>query len=77
MFLYSFSMLWLALIVEHDTQKPALPGEDIALIVAAALAYFAAERDLRGLVPVKGWAHAIAHSADLFAALASSSHTDS
>jgi hypothetical protein len=75
-FLHSFSILWLALIMENDTKKPALMDEEIASILEAALAYFAAERDLRGFDPVKGWAHAIAHSADLFVALARSSHTD-
>ena len=71
----SFSSLWLALIVECDTKKPALKGEDLAPILEALLPYFAAERDLRGIVPVKGWAHAIAHAADLYAALAGSPHT--
>lgn len=71
----SFSSLWLALIVGNDTKKPALQGGDLAPILEALPAYFAAERDLRGLVPVKGWAHAVAHAADLFAALAGSSHT--
>lgn len=71
----SFSSLWLALIVENDTKKLELKGEDLAPILETLLAYFAAERDLRGIVPVKGWAHAIAHAADLFAALAGSPHT--
>jgi hypothetical protein len=71
----SFSSLWLALIVENDTKKLELKGEDLAPILETLLAYFAAERDLRGFVPVKGWAHAIAHAADLFAALAGSPHT--
>jgi len=71
----SFSSLWLALIVGNDTKKLELKGEDLAPILEILLAYFAAERDLRGFVPVKGWAHAIAHAADLFAALAGSPHT--
>lgn len=75
-FLRSFSVLWLCVIVEHDIDKPALTREEIASILDAALAYFVAERDLRGFDPIKGWAHAIAHSADLFVALARSSHTD-
>ena len=33
-----------------------------------------AEQDLRGFVPGKGWAHAIAHGADALAALARSPH---
>jgi hypothetical protein len=74
-FLRSFSSLWLGLIIEYDNARPALQGEDIAPILEALLAYFPAERDLRGFDPVKGWAHAIAHAADLFAALACSPHT--
>jgi hypothetical protein len=74
-FLRSFSALWLSLIVQNDQKKPSLTEEQIALILEAALVYLPEERDLRGLVPVKGWAHAIAHCADLFAALARSPHT--
>jgi len=75
-FLRSFSALWLAIIVDYDIEKPTLKKENIASILEATLAYFSAERDLRGLVPVKGWAHAIAHTSDLFQALARSLHTD-
>ncbi len=75
-FLRSFSTLWLAVILEHDIEKPTLKKEDIGSILEAALAYLAAERDLRGIVPVKGWAHAIAHTSDLFCALARNLHTD-
>jgi hypothetical protein len=74
-FLRSFSALWLAVIVENDQKKPLLTKEQIDLVLEAALAYLPREQDLRGLVPAKGWAHAIAHCADLFAALASSLHT--
>jgi len=38
------------------------------------LAYIVAERDLRGYVPDQGWAHAIAHAADLLWVLAQSRH---
>jgi len=71
----SFSALWLALIVEQDIKKPELRKDEIAAILQAALAYFPLERDQRGFVPVKGWAHAIGHTADLFCALARSPHT--
>jgi hypothetical protein len=72
----AFSSLWLALIIQNDNQKPALEKEDLVPILDALPAYFEAERDYRGLVPNKGFAHAIAHAADLFAALACSSHTN-
>ena len=32
------------------------------------------ERDLRGFVPGKGWAHAVAHGADALGTLARSPH---
>ena len=72
----SFSALWLANIISYDNETQVLEKEDIQPIFDAALAYFAAERDLRGNVPIKGWVHAIAHAADLLCALAISLHTD-
>jgi hypothetical protein len=74
-FLRSFSALWLSLIVANDHETPLLQKEDIAAILEAALAFFAAENDLRGYVEIKGWAHAIAHASDLFGALVNSNHT--
>lgn len=71
-FLRSFSALWLSLIIENDNENPALERQDIAAILEAALAYLTAENDLRGYVPIKGYAHGIAHAADLLGALASS-----
>ena len=74
-FLRSFSALWLTNIIFYDNENSVLEKEDILPVVDAALAYFAGERDIRGYVPVKGYAHAIAHAADLFWALAISKHT--
>jgi len=75
-FLRSFSALWLALIVSHENEVLEMKREDIAQILEAALGHFLGENDLRGYVPIKGYAHAIAHAADLFGALADSPHTD-
>jgi hypothetical protein len=75
-FLRSYSLLWLAAIIEHDNDTPTLTKEEIATVLEAVLAHFAAERDFRCLVPIKGCADAIAHSADLLGALAISSHTN-
>lgn len=71
----SFSALWLANIVQDDNETHRLGKEDVDGILTAALAYFPAENDLRGYVPVKGYAHAIAHAADLFGALGQSQFT--
>ena len=75
-FLRSFSALWLSLIVQYDNEMQVLVKEDIAQILAAALTYFSAEADLRGYVPVKGYAHAIAHASDLLGALSHHQYLD-
>ena len=69
-FLRSFSLLILTEIIYHDLTRPTLPPGGVRPILAEALAYFAAEHDLRGYDLEKGWIHAIAHSADLFFVLA-------
>lgn len=68
-FLRAFSVLFLAEIVHNDNRKPLLDRAQIKSILARALWYLAAEKDPRGYVPVKGWAHALAHTADLLAEL--------
>lgn len=74
-FLRSFSALWLSLIIDRDNEVLQLEQKDIASILDAALEYFTMEKDLRGYVPVKGYAHALAHASDLFGALAESKLT--
>jgi len=64
-FLRTFSVLFLAEIVYNDNKKPLLNKEQIQYILAKALWYLDAEKDPRGFIPVKGWAHALAHTADL------------
>ncbi len=68
----SFSALTLAAVVARDNEEPFLGGEDFQLILAGALAYFAAERDLRGFDEQKGWIHSVAHTSDLLKFLARS-----
>jgi hypothetical protein len=46
----------------------------VRALLDAALAYLAAEKDLRGYDSAKGWIHAVAHAADLVAALAANRH---
>ena len=72
--LRSFSALHLATLVRVDNEHPYLAAEDIRSLADEALAYFAAEKDLRGFEPARGWIHATAHTADLLAALAASPH---
>jgi hypothetical protein len=76
-FLRTFSALILGEIVDKDNNTPFLEKEQVSDIFEKSLAYLARERDLRGFVPEKGWAHALAHTADLLRALARSNHIDS
>jgi hypothetical protein len=71
-FLRSFSALMLSLIVHRDNQQPFFTGTEIKNLHRWILEYFAAEQDLRGYVPGKGWAHSVAHTADVFKFLARS-----
>lgn len=70
-FLRSFSALLLAETVHHDNKVPALEKDDALAILEKALTYLKNERDPRGYVSGKGWAHALAHTADLLYTLAS------
>lgn len=75
-FLRAFSVLLLAEILHNDNKKPVLEKEDIQRILAKGLRYLEAEKDPRGHIPVKGWAHALAHTADLLLVLAQNRNTD-
>jgi hypothetical protein len=68
-FIRSFSVLFLAEIVHNDNKKPLLGREQILAILEKGLWYLEAEKDPRGFVPLKGWAHALAHTADLMLVL--------
>lgn len=75
-FLRSFSVLTLAVIVYRDNQAPFLEQAEVRQLLEVALVYLEAERDLRGWVPGKGWAHSVAHTADLLYMLAQSRYLD-
>jgi hypothetical protein len=70
----SFSALVLAEIVHRDNQASLLDQFQVHALLDAALTYLSAEQDLRGYVPDKGWAHAVAHTADLLWVLSQSRH---
>jgi hypothetical protein len=74
-FLRAFSILTLALIVYYDNHKSFLSPEEVRAILDQGLQYLTAEKDPRGYVPVKGWAHALAHTADLYLVLAENKNT--
>ncbi len=75
-FLRAFSVLLLAEIVHNDNKKPLLDSAQVKAILEKGIWYLGAEKDPRGHVPVKGWAHALAHTADLMLVLARNRYID-
>lgn len=72
-FLRSFSVLMLAAVVYYDNNRhPFLSVEQFRALFDQALSYFVRERDCRGFVPGCGWAHTVAHAADLLDEFAAS-----
>ena len=74
-FLRAFSVLALALIVYYDNKTSFLTSGEVEAILSKGLLYLAAEKDPRGYISIKGWAHALAHTADLLLVLAENRHT--
>jgi hypothetical protein len=71
----SFSALILGHIVSVDNRiQPFLTEAEVHQILDQALAYLVGERDLRGYVAERGWAHSAAHTADLLWVLGRSRH---
>ena len=70
----SFSALVLGECIARDNRRPLLPGGKILEWGDRLATWLLRERDLRGFVPGKGWAHAVAHGADTLATLAASPH---
>jgi uncharacterized protein DUF2785 len=72
----SFSALVLAECLGRDTARALLPDGKILEWGDRIATWLLRERDLRGFVPGKGWAHAVAHGADALGTLAESPHVD-
>lgn len=70
----SFSVLILGECLARDNATALLPGAKILDWGDRVATWYLRERDLRGFVPGKGWAHALAHGADTLGALAESPH---
>ena len=70
----SFSVLVLGECISRDSRINRLPAAKIMEWGDRIAAWYVRERDLRGYVPGKGWARAIAHGADAIGALAGSPH---
>jgi hypothetical protein len=73
-FARSFSALYMSILAAQDLRKPFLSAAAFKETLDTALRCYAEEKDLRGYVPGKGWAHATAHVADLLKFLARSPH---
>ncbi|OWA33647.1 hypothetical protein B9G55_20075 [Saccharibacillus sp. O16] len=73
-FTRSFSMLLIPLILSSDRRSPWLHEQEWRALFHAVLRVLDEERDLRGYVPEegRGWAHAVAHTADALEDLAQS-----
>jgi hypothetical protein len=63
-FMRSFSNLVIAALLYSDAQKPTFSAQIIQRTKKALLEYARSEKDWRGYVEEKGWAHAMAHLAD-------------
>lgn len=70
----SFSALVLAECIDRDTTAALLPANRILEWGDRITGWLVRERDVRGFVPGKGWAHAVAHGADAIGVLAESPH---
>ncbi len=74
-FARSFAVLTLAVLVNNPVL--ALEQAEVQRLLEVVLSYLKREQDLRGFVPKKGWAHAVAHTADLLDEFAVNPHVES
>ncbi|UXH44059.1 DUF2785 domain-containing protein [Rossellomorea vietnamensis] len=65
-FTRAFSSLVIAVILYKDNKDDFLSRDAVYKTKYHLINYINSENDLRGFVPVKGWAHSIAHVADAF-----------
>jgi hypothetical protein len=70
----SFSVLVLAECLERGTAEHLLTPGKVLQWGDQVATWYLRERDTRGYVPTRGWAHAVAHGADAIGALAASPH---
>jgi hypothetical protein len=70
----SFSAVCLAAVVARDNTMHTLHPTTVLTWADRSVAWFLAERDLRGWVPDRGLANAVGHGADLLATLTASRH---
>lgn len=66
----SFSARILGECIARDNKKQLLAPDTLMTWGDRAASWWVRERDLRGFVPGQGWAHAVAHGADVIGTLA-------
>ena len=64
-FTRTFTSLLIALILTRDNEDNFISSHKIEELTNKLIAYLVAEKDVRGYVPDKGWAHSVAHVSDL------------
>jgi hypothetical protein len=70
----AFSVLVLAECLERGTGQHLLTSGKVLQWGDQIATWYLRERDTRGYVPTKGWAHTVAHGADAIGVLATSPH---
>ena len=75
-FTRAFSVLLLPLLLAVHRDQPYLTYQELEQVKQALFSFLAQEKDLRGFVPGKGWAHTVAHAADALDELALCKETE-
>lgn len=75
-FTRSFTTLLIALILYRDNEDDFLSPDMVFKIKDKLIDYINLEKDLRGYISVKGWAHSVAHVTDSINELVKSSKID-
>ncbi|WP_339290486.1 DUF2785 domain-containing protein [Paenibacillus sp. FSL W8-0187] len=73
-FTRSFSVLFIPLALHYNDISNYLTETDYEYIYSRVTLYFEFEKDFRGYVSDKGWAHSIAHSADALDSIVASTY---
>lgn len=68
-FTRSFSALWLSHLLSVDRQLQFLTEDEAKRVLDASSYYLSKEKDIRGFVDGKGWAHSIANGSELACAI--------
>jgi hypothetical protein len=69
-FTRTFTLLALAILLYHHRESPFLSRDEVERTLERIVVYAEAEQDRRGYIAVTGWAHSMAHLADVLDELA-------